>query len=150
MKRGLCFVAVMVIALLLLAACGQTEKGKRVDIAEYGSIAIPDDWSSSNVDGFICFEDRDSAKVLVQYRSGEEINGYFANIKTITLLQDENFSNSAGITKYKVEYQDGSSEELFAVCFSGDNYKSTEFLCINTFVTEDILREIAKSYSIYK
>ena len=74
----------------------------------------------------------------------------FEEIKEFVDLQDENYSNSAGIGRYKVNYQDGLSEELFSVYFtsSRDVSEHTEFLCLDTSISEEILKKIAKSYEM--
>lgn len=150
MKKAVYSVSIIIIAcLVFLNACGQTGNVKSVDLEGYGSILVPENWTASTVDGFTYFKAADGSCTLVQYRSGEAVNAYFSDIKNMIWLQDENFSNGACVTKYKVEYQNGNFVELFAICFSGsDNYESTEFLCLNTSLTEAALQEIAKSYNV--
>ena len=150
MKEAKYSVAIIVIAsVLFLNACGQIGDVTSVDLEGYGSIKVPGDWTVSTVDGFTYFTAADGSYTLVQYRSDEAVNVYFSDIENMIWLKDENFSNSTGIIKYKIEYQSGVSEELFAVYFFGpDNYESTEFLCLNNSLPEDTLREIVKSYNV--
>ena len=153
MKKGMCFVSIIAIVLLFsLNACGQMNSWKSAEIEGYGKIDVPEGWSVSVVDGFVYFsteKNKNVVNTLVQYRSDEKTNAYFSDIENLKWLQDENFSNSACITKYKLEYQDGTSVEMFALCFTAaSNYKSTEFLCLDASVSEEALREIAKSYSV--
>lgn len=140
----------IVLLFLVLAACGQIDGWKTAQIGKYGSIQVPESWKISTADEFIYFsleENGGSKDVLVQFRSDENINEYFAEIEELVWLRDENFSNSAGIMKQKAYYQDGSSAEIFALHFTGPNaYESTEFLCVDGSVSEDTLKKIAKSF----
>ena len=144
----------VVLVLLFLNACSATDNGKTIEIKEYGSIKVPENWNFSIVDEFIYLsvdESGNSKNILVQYRTDENINNDFATIEELTWLQDENFSNGACITKNKVTYQDGTSAEMFVLCFTGpNNYASTEIICLDTSISEDVLRKIAKSYTMYE
>ena len=153
MKKTIYFISmIMVASLLFLNACGQSDNWDYVDIEGYGSIKVPASWTACAINEYIYFSSEESgasSNILVQYRSDESINEYFADIENMTWLQDENLSNGACITKYNINHQDGSSEELFALYFTGpDDYKSTEFLCLDDSLSEETLRKIAKSYSV--
>ena len=154
MKKVMYFIGVIVASLLFLNACGQTDNWRSVNIEGYGSIQAPEDWEVCTVDEFMYLyskEDNDRANILVQYRSGEKVNEYFADIENMIWLQDENLSNGASVIKYHIDYQSGYSKEMFVLYFTGpDDYKSTEFLCMDDTISEDTLREIAKSYNIAK
>lgn len=140
----------IVLLLLFLNSCGQTGNWKMIEIEGYGSIKVPESWKISIVDEFIYFsteENGDSKNILVQYRSDKNINKHFAEIEELMWLEDENFSNCTSVTKSEVHYRDGSSAEMFSLCFTGpNNYESTEFFCLDNSISEDILKKIANSY----
>ena len=142
------------LALTFLSACSKTKNWSSVDIDGYGAIKVPEGWTTCVEDEYMyVFSEKDGERsnILVQYESAGDINRRLADIKNMTLLQSEFFSNSAFIEKYKIDYQDGRSEELFVLSFTGPNdYRSTDFLCVDTSVAEDTLRLIAKSYIMFK
>ena len=150
-KKFMCLICVLIAALsIFLISCNSTEGWKTIKIENYGSIKVPENWEFSVVDGYMYIssnESGESKNVLVQFRDDVNNNKEFDDIEDFEWIVDENFSNSTGITKYKVLYKDGSSAEKFALYFtSSDDYKSTEFICLDDSVSEDILKKIAKSY----
>ena len=143
MKKTVILVSV-ILCLFCMISCS-TEIWTSVEIAGYGSIKIPQDWTYELVDDFMYFSSEEngcSKNVLSQYRDDISINEHFSEIKDLVWLEDENFSNSASITKYQVYYMDGVSEEIFALCFTGSSdYKSTEFFCLDNSVSESLLKK---------
>ena len=94
-------------------------------------------------------ENGDSKNILVQYSNDARVNPYFDQIEESVWLEDENYSNSTGIIKTEVHYKDGSKAEMFKLyfTFAGPNgFKSAEFFCLDTSVSENTLKKIAKSY----
>lgn len=139
--------------LLLINSCAQNDDWKTIDIDEYGKVDIPKDWTYSIVDEFlVIYSDSNQNNIaLVQYRSGETVNGDFDNVAELIFIQDENFSNSSAITKYEVHYKDGSVAERYMLYFTGpNNYQSTEFICLDDSISEDTLKKIAKSFVMYE
>ncbi|MBQ9847361.1 MAG: hypothetical protein IJO58_06095 [Clostridia bacterium] len=141
---------ILISCLLLLCSCNSTEGWKTIKIENYGSIKVPENWEFSVVDGYMYIssnESGESKNVLVQFRDDVNNNKEFDDIEDFQDIVGEFFSNSTGITKYKVLYKDGSSAEKFVLYFtSSDDYKSTEFICLDDSVSEDVLKKIAKSY----
>lgn len=147
--------AILVLLMLLLAACNSNDSWKLVEIEGYGSIKVPKEWIVSVSDGHMYFSMENSGNnknILVQYRSSDKNeNEYFSDVKEIVSLQGEVFSNSAGITQEKIYYQDGTSAELFVLWFTGPyDYESTEFICVDSTVSEKTLRKIARSFVMKK
>ncbi|MBQ9957583.1 MAG: hypothetical protein IJO89_00890 [Clostridia bacterium] len=141
---------ILISCLLLLCSCNSTEGWKTIKIENYGSIKVPENWEFSVVDCYMYIssnESGESKNVLVQFRDDVNNNKEFDDIEDFQDIVGEFFSNSTGITKYKVLYKDGSSAEKFVLYFtSSDDYKSTEFICLDDSVSEDVLKKIAKSY----
>ena len=142
--------AVIAVGALLLAFCGTSGEWKTVKIEGFGEIRIPGDWVEANDGGFLCISDgetKDGVPILIQHTTNESINSRFSTIEHREWIWDENFSNSASLTKYKAHYADGTTKELFALEFSGpDNYETTEFLCVSDSVSEEMLRKITKTF----
>ena len=131
-----------------MVSCG-TDTWISARIPGYGSVKVPQNWKTTIVDGFMYFyieENGERQNVLVQYNNDKDDNEYFSDIKGFTWLVDEHYSNSAGITKYQVSYSDGSTDELFALDFGGDEFLDTRFLCLDNTIPETTLKIIAKSY----
>ena len=152
-KKVTSLIGIFVVFLILfLNACGSTDDWKMVEIEGYGSIKVPKEWTASVKDGYMYLsvgDEGNSKNVLVQYRSDINTNEHFDDVEDFVWLQDENFSNSAGITKNQVHYADGTTAELFVLYFTGPNdYKSTEFICVDKSVSEKTLRKITKSFDM--
>ncbi len=153
-KKFICLISVfMVFVLLFLNSCSSTKNWKTVEIEGYGTLKVPENWKLSIVDDFIHFssdESGESKDVLVQYSKPGSTNEQFDDIKDFVWLVDENYSNSAGIIKYEVLYQNGTSAEMFILYFTEiNNLEFSEFICVDTSVSEDILKKITKSYHMY-
>ena len=108
--------AVIAVGALLLAFCGTSGEWKTVKIEGFGEIRIPGDWVAANDGGFLCISDgetKDGIPILIQHTTNESINSRFSTIEHREWIWDENFSNSASLTKYKAHYADGTTKELF-------------------------------------
>ena len=152
-KRTRCLVSIYLVALMVfLNACNLPDNWKTIDIEGYGEIKVPKQWEVSLDNGFIYIfsaEGGDSTNILAQYRTDKNINSQLDKGLERTWLQDENFSNGTCITKYKVYCQDGTVTEMFTLSFTSLNTsESTEFFCLDSSVSEDILKSIAKSYVV--
>lgn len=146
----ICFtITILVLAAAFFAFHG-TMDIKTVVIDGYGSISVPKEWSTTVVDGFLHIsrvENGEGMDVLVQYDGEDGINPQFANIAGFELIQDTNYSNSAGCGKEKVRYSDGSTDELIILRLTGyENEESTLLICVDKSISERQIRKITKSY----
>lgn len=140
----------VVLLMLFLNACVSKNNWKTVEIEGYGNIKVPQEWNASVVDGYMYLSaenGNDRKSVLIQHYFDKDVNAYFSDVEEFIWLQDENFSNSAGIIKKQVHYTDGTTAELFTLYFTEPNdLDLTEFICVDKSVPEDTLRKIAKSF----
>ena len=152
-KKKICLIA-LVLAVFFLNACGIPDDWKTIEIEGFGNIQVPESWEVSIKDGFTYIfseEGGEKTNILVQYwyirDTGNKTNEIFLGIEEVVHRYGEVFSNSAYIGKSEVYYQDGSSEEMFDLEFTGPNYDTTIFYCMDDTISEDTLRMVAKSYN---
>lgn len=156
-KKFIYSISIFLISLLLLvSSCSSPSNWQTVAIDGYGTIKVPEDWKVSIIDDYIFFSTEINGEekyALIQYDKSEleTSNKYFSGIKEFVFLYDENFSNSTGVTRNKVIYNDGSSKEMYEMYLTSSNtWNSTVFICVDDSVSEDTLRTIAKSYKTGK
>ncbi len=141
--------ALVAVAVLLYVVLGRAGL-KTVTVDGYGSISVPEEWTATDVDGFLHIsreKNGESVDVLVRYDNEDGVNPQFADIADFERLQDTNYSNSASCGKEKVSYSDGSTDELIVLRLTGyENDESTMFICVDKSASEKQLQEIAKSY----
>lgn len=116
-----------------------------VEIDDYGTIRLPKEWKISTVDGFMYItsdEREESGYILIQSYDNMEMNTYFAGIEDKEFMSDINFSNSAAVTKYKINYKNGTVGEMFCLGF----YDAPDFYCVDNSISEKTLKKIAQSF----
>lgn len=148
--HSICILLAIITSLFVFVSCGNENNLKKVDIDGYGSIKVPKEWQVSVIDGFMYFS-LNEKDVFVPYQNDVFYNTYSLEIKQMTWLEGEVFSNSAHITKYRVRYKDDSTKELFVLSFTSPDVigRHIEFICIDDSIPEDTLVKIAKSYEMY-
>lgn len=165
MKRRIICLISIALALLLLSSCGVPDSWQTVELEGVGNFRAPETWKISIIDGFMFIsseENGESKNVLVQYTYSEldiyvcecytkfDTNKYFDDIKDFEGMGGVNYSNSTSVIKYRFQYKDGSTAEMFLVSFENFHksgvVKEAEFLCLDDSISESILEKIANSF----
>lgn len=158
-KKFIYSISIFLISLLLLvSSCSSPSNWQTVAIDGYGTIKVPEDWKVSIIDDYMYFsikKDGDEKYVLIQYDKSEleTSNKYFAEIKEIISIEGEIFSNSAGINKDNIVYNNGDNSLKFLLYFTRPdpyNYGDTTFICLDDSISEETLRLISNSYKMYE
>lgn len=134
-------------------------------IPEFGTIQVPVDWKSEEVDGFLYFYiDTDEGKhyVLYQYYFScpkEADNPYsrdvtfnpcFDNILAKVNMGGDLSSNQAQGDRYVYVYPDGSTVPGYMIEFNGFDYEKAAFIAFKEDVTDDEVDMIVESYISFK
>lgn len=163
MKRRIICLISIALALLLLSSCGVPDSWQTVELEGVGNFRAPETWKISIIDGFMFIsseESGESKNVLVQYTYSEwehgkgftkfDTNKYFDDIEVREFISGTAFSNETLVDRYRFQYKDGSTAEMFLMCFSNFHksgvVKEAEFLCLDDSISESILEKIANSF----
>lgn len=165
MKRRIICLISIALALLLLSSCGVPDSWQTIELEGVGNFRAPETWKISIIDGFMFIsseENGESKNVLVQYTYSEldiyvyecytkfDINKYFEDIEVREFISGTAFSNETTVCRYRFQYKDGSTAEMFLVSFSNFDRsgieKEAEFLCLDDSISESILEKIANSF----
>ena len=165
MKRRIICLISIALALLLLSSCGVPDSWQTVELEGVGNFRAPETWKISIIDGFMFIsseENGESKNVLVQYTYYEldiyvcecftkfDTNKYFEDIEVREFISGTAFSNETTVDRYRFQYKDGSTAEMFLVTFSNFHksgvVKEAEFLCLDDSISESILEKIANSF----
>lgn len=147
---GLLIVLFLVLLIFNLNFCGVPYNWKTVKTGEYGSFRVPESWNISVIDEYTYIssnESGDSKNILVQYASGGYTNEYFDDIEELVWLQDEWFSNSAGMINYEIRYKNGSSVKIWALEFWSLDAQFNTYFCMDDSISEYTLKKIVNSYT---
>lgn len=122
----------------------------RVELEEYGSICMPEEWEVTTVDGFIyIYSNEAGERRNIFIESGYYIseNNYFSDIESSERLISEVFSNGCMLYKNKFNYKDGSSREMFYLELQLDKVVEKIYLyCVDDSITKEMLKKIGKSH----
>lgn len=163
MKRRIICLISIALALLLLSSCGVPDSWQTVELEGVGNFRAPETWKISIIDGFMFIsseESGESKNVLVQYTYFEwgygkgftkfDTNKYFDDIEDHEFISGTAFSNETTVDRYRFQYKDGSTAEMFLVSFTNFHrsgiQKTAEFLCLDDSISESILEKIANSF----
>ncbi len=165
MKRRIICLISIALALLLLSSCGVPDSWQTVELEGVGNFRAPETWKISIIDGFMFIsseENGESKNVLVQYTYYEldiyececftkfDTNKCFEDIEAREFISGTAFSNETTVGRYRFQYKDGSTAEMFLVSFSNFDRsgieKEAEFLCLDDSISESILEKIANSF----
>lgn len=122
----------------------------RVELEGYGSICVPEGWEVTTVDGFIyVYSNEDGERRNIFIQSGRDIkeNDYFSDIDSWEELTSVLFGNGSQLYKAKINYKDGSSQEMFYLKLQLDTVGEKIYLyCVDDSISEKTLRKIVKSH----
>ena len=142
--------AILLLVVLLLNFFGVVPfTWKTVRTGDFGSFHVPENWDISTIDGYTYISSNkngESKDILIQYDSGGYTNPYFDDIEELVWLQDEWFSNSAGMINYEIRYKDGSSVKIWALEFWGSGLEFVTYFCLDDSVSEYTLKKIVNSF----
>lgn len=165
MKRRIICLISIALALLLLSSCGVPDSWQTIELEGVGNFRAPETWKISIIDGFMFIsseENGESKNVLVQYTYYEldiyececftkfDTNKCFEDIEAREFISGTAFSNETTVGRYRFQYKDGSTAEMFLVSFANFHRsgieKTAEFLCLDDSISESILEKIANSF----
>ena len=125
--------AILLLVVLLLNFCGVVPYNwKTVNTGDFGRFRVPENWDISIIDGYTYISSNENGErkdILIQYASGGYTNPYFDDIEELVWLQDEWFSNSAGMINYEIRYKNGSSVKIWALEFWGLDAEFITYFC---------------------
>lgn len=157
MKKRLEICLMTLVLLLTIAGCKPNYEGwKEVEIANCGTLKIPEEWMKCEYDGKIYFTDRpldepDCNIYFFQITDFEQDTTIFSdNIQWGKFLSSENYSNSSGISTDRLLIdglaQDVHGFSLIGWDYSDDSVSQLFFYTLDTSIDEDTIRKIAKSF----
>lgn len=142
--------AILLVAVLLLDFFGVVPfTWKTVKTEDFGSFRVPGNWEISTIDGYTYISSNKNGErkdILIQYESTGYTNPYFDNIEELVWLQDEWFSNGAGMINYEIHYKDGSSAKIWALEFWSSGSGFVTYFCLDDSVSEYTLKKIVNSF----
>lgn len=148
---GLLIVLFLVLLIFILNFCGVVPYNwKTVKTGDFGSFRVPESLEISIIDGYTYIssnENGESKDILIQYASGGYTNPYFDDIEELVWLQDEWFSNSAGMIAYEIHYKNGSSIKIWALEFWSLDAQFNTYFCMDDSISEYTLKKIVNSYT---
>ena len=121
-----------------------------VELEEYGSIYVHKEWEVTAVDCCIyVYSNEDGERRNIFVQSGRDIkeNNYFSNIDSWEEINSVLFGNGSQLYKAKINYKDGSSQEMFYLKLQLDTVGEKIYLyCVDDSISEKTLRKIVKSH----
>lgn len=150
MKKNICFI--LVISMLLLCGCtSSTENWKEIDIADCGTLKIPDEWTFLIENGIMYIIDGDKPIMISCKRTGEnESNLYFSDYKYVEFISSSVLSNGPIYGKAKYLYEDSPIELYYLdLGYTLHDDELIEFVVWDQEISEDFLINIAKTFVSY-
>ena len=144
-----CFFIVILIILSLCSCSSDVNDWKTINIEGCGTIKIPNNWDFCIQDE-IMYITSDENPVMISYnRTGEnESNYYFPDFKYISMSTSAVLSNSVVYGKAKYFYLDKEIERYYLDLGETTDGRLIEFLVWDEGLSENLLIEIAETFSL--
>ncbi|MBE6958454.1 MAG: hypothetical protein E7447_04815 [Ruminococcaceae bacterium] len=149
-KYILALLSTLLLVVLVLNLAGAVRYSwKTVKTGDFGSFRVPESWDISIIDEYTYIslnKNGESKNILIQYASGGYTNPYFDDIEELVWLQDEWFSNGAGMINYEIHYKNGSTAQIWALEFWGLDAQFITYFCLDDSLSEYTLKKIVNSF----
>lgn len=149
----------LLISVFIFSSCSNNNDWKTIEVFDFGTIKIPDEWYQSEYNGKVYFSDKTNDEVCLfqsnsfagdsENETGDvESNIVYDEFQNIMCTKSNVLSNSAIYGECRVS-ADGNQENKHFVEFYYSDDSCILFISTDNSVTDDIIKKIAESYTAY-